>query len=66
MLGAHQDAVVATTWLHEHTGAADPAEAFAAGVLVGLLRADAQAAREALPDAWHRASRRRLRRFMSK
>jgi CHAD domain-containing protein len=66
VLGAHQDAVVATTWLHEHLGRADPAEAYAAGVLAGLLRADAETARDALPDAWHRASRRRLRTFLSR
>ena len=54
VLGNHQDAVVATTWIHEHSTGADPGEAYAAGVLTGLLRADAQAARDALPDAWHR------------
>lgn len=66
VLGAHQDAVVATTWVQEHSDGADPTEAYAAGVLAGLLRADAQTARDALPDAWHRASRRRLRGFLSR
>ena len=66
VLGAHQDAVVATTWIHEHTGGADPPETFAAGVIVGLLRADAEAARDGLPDAWHRASRPRLRAFLKR
>jgi CHAD domain-containing protein len=66
VLGAHQDAVVATTWLLEHARRSDPAETYATGLLAGLLRADAQAARDALPDAWHRASRRRLRSFLSR
>ena len=67
VLGAHQDAVVALTWVHDHAAGMNPAssssEAYAAGVIAGLLRADAQAARNALPAAWHRASRPRLRAF---
>jgi hypothetical protein len=33
-------------------------------MLAGLFRADALAAAEALPGAWHRVSRRRLRAWM--
>lgn len=63
VLGAHQDAAIALTWVHDHAAGMNPAEAYAAGVIAGLLRADAQAARNALPAAWHRASRPRLRAF---
>lgn len=64
VLGAHQDAVVAQVWLRDHASSANPGESYAAGVLAGLLRADALAAREALPEAWHRARRPRLRTFL--
>jgi CHAD domain-containing protein len=69
VLGAHQDAVVAQSWLRDRAGRADADspqinESYAAGVLAGLLRADALAAREALPEAWHRASLPRLRSFL--
>ena len=68
VLGAHQDAAVALTWVHAHAGSTNPGsssrESYAAGVLAGLLRADEQAARDALPAAWHSASRPRLRKFL--
>jgi CHAD domain-containing protein len=72
VLGAHQDAVVAQAWLHQHLMTIDAATGvgvgtvtvYAAGVLAGLLRADAIAATEALPDVWRRASRRNLRAWM--
>jgi CHAD domain-containing protein len=64
VLGAHQDAVIAQAWLHDRVGGENPDESYAAGVLAGLLRADARAARDALAEAWHRASRPRLRTFL--
>jgi hypothetical protein len=64
VLGAHQDAVVAEAWLRERIAAGDPVETYATGMLAGLLRVDALQATRALPDAWHRASRRRLRSWM--
>jgi CHAD domain-containing protein len=64
VLGAHQDAAVALIWVHDHASRSHPAEASAAGVLAGLLRADAQTARDGLDAAWHHASRPRLRKFL--
>jgi CHAD domain-containing protein len=71
VLGAHQDAVVAQAWLqaeiereHGNGATADLSRVYAAGMLAGLLRADAAAAREELPGAWHRADRRRLTSWM--
>jgi CHAD domain-containing protein len=70
VLGDHQDAVVAQAWLRARVGPASRAPAVAApaiygaGMLAGLLRADALAATAALPGAWRRASRRRLRSWM--
>jgi CHAD domain-containing protein len=74
VLGAHQDAVVAQTWLHdelarEHAARRNgdrpgPAQTFAAGMLAGLLRIDALAALEELPEAWRRTDRSRLTSWM--
>jgi CHAD domain-containing protein len=64
VLGDHQDAVVAEAWLRARVGAEDPVDVYAAGMLAGLLRADALAATLALPRAWHRASRRPLRTWL--
>jgi CHAD domain-containing protein len=65
VLGDHQDAVVAQTWLHDRVATrTSSATTYAAGMLAGLLRADALAATAAVPRAWHRASRPRLRAWM--
>jgi CHAD domain-containing protein len=74
VLGAHQDAVVAQTWLHDELAREltarlngdrpAPAQAYAAGMLAGLLRADAIAAVEELPAAWRRTDRHRLTSWM--
>jgi CHAD domain-containing protein len=64
VLGDHQDAVVAEAWLRPRVAAGNPADAYAGGMLAGLLRADALAATAALPRAWHRASRRELRAWL--
>jgi CHAD domain-containing protein len=60
VLGEHQDAVVASTWLREaSTGSS--AQAFVAGQLLALEAEAARAARAAWPDAWGRLSRKKLR-----
>jgi CHAD domain-containing protein len=64
VLGDHQDAVVAEAWLRARIATANPVEAYAVGMLGGLLRADALTATAALPRAWHRASRRQLRSWL--
>jgi CHAD domain-containing protein len=67
VLGDHQDAVVAQAWLRDRiAGSADGTNsAFAAGMLAGLLQTDAAAAAAAVPAAWNRVRRRRLRSWMS-
>jgi len=68
VLGAHQDAVVAGSWLRARV--ADPAiarsapEIYAAGMLAGLLRADALTAAEEVPVVWRRLDRRSLRSWL--
>jgi CHAD domain-containing protein len=67
VLGDHQDAVVAQAWLRDHVDIAAPcdgATTYAAGMLAGMLRADALAATAALPAAWKRAKRRKLRAWL--
>lgn len=64
VLGEHQDAVTAETWL-----AAAPVEgraAFVAGQLAGLERAAAVAAREKWKPAWAELDREELRAWMDK
>lgn len=65
VLGEHQDAVVAEAWLREGAADADAAEAFAAGELVAVQRADAAATRAAWPKAWAKVDRKKLRSWMS-
>ena len=59
-LGEHQDAVVAGIWLREHSAHAG----FVAGELAALERTAARASRDAWPEIWAEARRRRLRRWM--
>jgi CHAD domain-containing protein len=61
VLGDHQDAVVAEEWLRGHLQGAGPGEAMVLGQLIGIQRAEAAACRAAWPDAWHRASAKKLR-----
>lgn len=62
VLGDHQDAVVAASWLrHVAVNAANDDEVFVAGVLTGMIRVIEHETREAWPAAWNRARRRRLR-----
>jgi CHAD domain-containing protein len=65
VLGTHHDAVVARAFLAEHLSGVDrPADAWALGLLAGMVVADEQAARRSWPAAWGRCDRRRLRRWM--
>jgi CHAD domain-containing protein len=62
VLGDHQDAVVAATWLRgaaENTSNRD--EVFVAGVLTGMIRVVEHETRAAWPKAWKRVRHRRLR-----
>lgn len=61
VLGKHQDAVVAATWLRGTARDAETKdEVFVAGMLAGMLRRDERKTRAAWPAAW-RAARRRHR-----
>jgi CHAD domain-containing protein len=60
ILGDHQDAVVARTWLRA-AAAADPSVAFAAGEVATLAAGAASAARAAWPEAWEALQRKRRR-----
>jgi len=65
VLGEHQDAVVAGTWLRATAlSLGDPAAVYAAGELGAAERAAADASRAAWPEAWRAASRRSLRRWL--
>jgi CHAD domain-containing protein len=63
VLGEHQDAVVAEQWLREVASAADGPETFIAGELASLERLDIVRTREAWPEVWRKASRKRLRQW---
>jgi len=65
VLGRHQDAVMASAWLRDAAQrCANRPEAFTAGELAGLLRAEELATRAAWPRAWRRLAR-RARRVLS-
>ncbi len=64
VLGDLHDAVVAEAWLREAAADASPAQALAAGELIALQRADAEASRRAWGAAWARASRKRPRAWL--
>jgi len=66
VLGDHQDAVFAEAWLRgviDGSGA-EPAVAVAAEQLIAVQRRDAAANRRAWPEAWDRASRKKLRSWL--
>jgi CHAD domain-containing protein len=65
VLGEHQDAVIAGTWLREAAAAApDPRAAFAAGELVMHEQEAAHLGRRTWRDAWQDASRKRHRHWL--
>lgn len=61
VLGEHQDAVVAQTWLRRQALLAPSAVAMVAGQLMEVERAEASKRRAAFPAVWERANRGRLR-----
>lgn len=65
VLGDHQDAVVAEAWLRQRSLQVSPAQAMVAGQLVWMQRTEAASARAAWPRAWKRASKKKLRSWLS-
>ncbi len=63
VLGSHQDAVVAAEWLRRAATRTDEPIGFVAGQLAAIEHRAARRARRRWPDAWKRASRKRLRRW---
>ena len=63
VLGEHQDAVVAEQWLRDLASESDGAETFVAGQLASVERAEIERTRAAWPEAWRKASRKRLRQW---
>jgi CHAD domain-containing protein len=62
VLGDHQDAVVAATWLRATAESSQSRDdVFVAGVLTGMIRVVEHETRAAWPAAWEKARRRRLR-----
>ncbi len=64
LLGDHQDAVVAETWLRRAADGADVVQAVALGELIAAQRTLAASCREAWPDAWRKADRKKLRAWL--
>jgi CHAD domain-containing protein len=64
VLGEHQDAVVADTWLAKTAPECSPPEAYALGMLAEIERELAVRARAGLASAWDAARTRRLRAWM--
>ena len=64
VLGEHQDAVIADSWLAKTAPGCNPAEAYALGMLAEIERSQSVRARAALANAWDTARDRRLRAWM--
>lgn len=64
VLGDHQDACFAETWLRANVARAKPAQAMLGGQLIGLQRAEALACRERWLAVWGQASDPRLRAWL--
>jgi CHAD domain-containing protein len=64
VLGEHQDAVVARTWLTKTASECSPNEAFAAGMLAARETESAHTARARFPEVWDDARRPTLRRWL--
>ena len=65
ILGDHQDTVVAEAWLRD-TGAALTPACVTAGELITSVRLERARLRSKWPEAWKRASARKLRRWLRK
>ena len=61
VLGRHQDAVIASTWLREEAAHAGAGTAFVAGELAGLQQAIARETRDEWRGVWATLDRRKLR-----
>jgi CHAD domain-containing protein len=57
VLGDHQDAVVAESWLRSHVPDLSPSAALVAGELVAVQRSEAERLRAEWPDAWKACTR---------
>ena len=64
VLGEHQDAVVAISWLNKTAHECSPAEAFAVGMLAQVEREAACDSRAAFPATWKRARKWHLRAWL--
>ena len=64
VLGEHQDAVIADSWLAKTAPECSPSEAYALGMLAEIERSLSVHARAALASAWDAARDRRLRAWM--
>ena len=64
VLGEHQDAVIAREWLAKSAADLDAPEAYAAGMLAGVELTAAATSRDAFPDAWAGAAKKRLRAWL--
>jgi CHAD domain-containing protein len=64
VLGEHQDAIVASTWLAKAAPECAPPEAYALGMLAEIERGLSARARAAFPSAWDAARDRRLREWL--
>ncbi|MGZ8581975.1 MAG: CYTH and CHAD domain-containing protein [Actinomycetota bacterium] len=61
VLGSHQDAVMAISWLRDQASGSTPRVAFTAGRLAGIESTVRDEARRAWPDAWADLRPKRLR-----
>ncbi len=67
VLGDHNDAAVAEAWLRRAIEAGlSRSQAVAAGELIALQRSEAEALRQAWPEAWAAASSRKLRAWIDR
>ena len=64
VLGEHQDAVIADSWLAKTAPECSPSEAYALGMLAEIERSQSVRARAALANAWDTARDRRIRAWM--
>ena len=64
VLGDHQDAVVARTWIAKTASDCTPDVAFAAGMLADIETRAAEESRAEFPEVWDKASRRKLRTWL--
>jgi CHAD domain-containing protein len=64
VLGVHQDAVLAESWLRDIASNASGREVFVAGQLASLEHLDIERTRAAWRDVWRMAHKKRLRQWL--